>query len=108
MCRPRERISDRAHRSEREISDGHMGGFSAEGSRGLAFIQRMCRPYRLTRESLVVLAQVFSAISGVPFRRDFTRRRTLVIKWFDDHIERLEPLGALIALDAVDMRPRDG
>jgi hypothetical protein len=66
----------------------------------LEFLKRICHSNNLTRESLYVLAQVFSTISRVPFHRDFTRRRTLVIKWFNDHIDQLEPLGPLITLEA--------
>jgi hypothetical protein len=102
----RQRISDRGHRREREISDEHLGEFSPEGSRGLDFIQRLCNSRSLTRESLVVLAQVFSAISCIPFHRDFTRRRSLVIKWFDDHIDRLEPLGPLFTLESESLHAR--
>jgi hypothetical protein len=107
MSRPRERISDRGHKPEKEISEEHLGDFIPEGSLGLKFIQRMCPSYSLTRESLVVLAQVFAVISGIPFHRDYTRRRTLVIKWFDDNIERLEPLGSLFTLEAESLHSRD-
>jgi hypothetical protein len=107
MRRPRSRISDRGHKPEGQISDEHLGKFTPDGSRGLEFVQRMCRSYSLTRESLIVLAQVFSAISCIPFHRDFTRRRILVIKWFDDHIEDLEPLGVLFTLEAEPLHPGD-
>jgi hypothetical protein len=109
MTRPRQRISDRGHKAEKEISDEHLGDFDPEGSLGLQFIRRMCPSHSLTRESLVVLAQVFAVISGIPFHRDFTRRRTLVIKWFDDNLDQLEPLGALITLEAEALhRDNDG
>jgi hypothetical protein len=106
MQRNRERISDRGHKPEKEISEEHLGKFNPEGSRGLALIQRMCHSYSLTRESLVVLAQVFSAISGIAFHRDYTRRRTLVIKWFDDNFDRLQSLGSLFTLEAEPLHSR--
>jgi hypothetical protein len=92
----RGQISDRAHHPERVVSEQHLGHFKPEGSRGHEFIQRVCRYENVTRESLVALAQVFSAASGIPFPRDFTRRRALVIKWFTDHVDALEPYRAAI------------
>jgi hypothetical protein len=96
------------HKREREISDQHLGEFKPEGSLGLKFIQELCPTYSLTRESLVVLARLFSAMSSVPFPRDFTRRRGLIIKWFTDHIVELEPLGTLITLEADFLQTRPG
>jgi hypothetical protein len=104
--RPRERISDRGHKKESEISAEHLGAFRVEGSDGMRFIQGICNSHSLTRESLVVLAQVFSAISRVPFHRDFTRRRSLVVKWFHDHVEQLKPFGSLVTLEAEDLLPK--
>jgi hypothetical protein len=86
--------------SEGKISELHLGRFTAEGSAGLRFLETLCPGHDLTRESLVLFARVCSAISGIQFPRDFTRRRDLVIKWFNDHLDRLEPLGCLITLEA--------
>jgi hypothetical protein len=96
----RPRISDRGHLSEAKISELHLGRFAAEGSAGLHFLETLCPGHDLTCESLVALARVCSVISGVQFPRDFTRRRDLVIKWFDDHLDRLEPLGCIMILEA--------
>jgi hypothetical protein len=49
---------------------------------------------------------VFSAITGIPFHRDFTRRRSLVIKWFNDHLARLEPSRPLFTLETETLQPR--
>jgi hypothetical protein len=102
----RTRISDRANKPEREISDQHLGKFKPEGSRGLAFIRKLCCSEGLTREALLALAHVFSNISGVPFRRDYGRRRVLIIKWFDDNIVTLEPLATVIKPTVEDL-PRN-
>jgi hypothetical protein len=78
-----------------------MDSFKAAGSDGLRFIESLCPGHNLTRESLIVLAKAFSWISGVHFPRDYTRRRDLVIKWFDNHVDALEPLGRLFHLEAI-------
>jgi hypothetical protein len=94
------RPTSRRHHSEAEVSAIHMNNFKAEGSRGLMFIKLLCPGHNLTRESLIVLAKTFASISGVRFPRDYARRRDLVIKWFDDNFETLEPLGKLFHLEA--------
>jgi hypothetical protein len=96
MGRVRRPISDRANKAESEVSNDHVGDFVAEGSRGMKFLDKLCPGQILTREALVALAKVFAAIAQVPFYRDFTRRRVLVIKWFDDNIDKLEPVGAIL------------
>jgi hypothetical protein len=93
------RISDRRNQGESEISNHHLGDFSAAGSRGQQFVSALCQNRNVTRDSLVSLAHVFSCISGVRFPRDFARRRVLVIKWFNDHIDQLEAIGPVISLD---------
>jgi hypothetical protein len=86
-------ISDRRNKSEREISDGHAGDFAAGGSQAEAFLDRVIgdSAVSLTRRSLVHLGTIFSALSGIRFYRDFTRRRVLVFRWFEDHLAELEP-----------------
>jgi hypothetical protein len=95
------RISDRRNLGESEISDHHLAGFSAAGSRGERFVAAMCQNHPVTRDSLVSLAHVFASISGVRFPRDFSRRRVLVIKWFDDHIDELQSIAKVISLEIV-------
>jgi hypothetical protein len=95
------RISDRRNQGESEISDQHVGNFAAAGSRGQRFVQALCQNRNVTRDSLIALAQIFSCISGVRFPRDFARRRVLVIKWFNDHIDQLEVIGNVIDMDII-------
>jgi hypothetical protein len=97
------RVCDRVHKHEKEISDMHLGAFKAEGSQGDQFVQGMTGGVSLTRESLVSLAQVFSSLSGISFPRDFTRRRALVVKWFDDHVAVLEPLTKVVTLGVIQL-----
>jgi hypothetical protein len=103
----RERISDRAHKSEAEIAQVHLSAFRSEGSAGLVFLQELCPAHSLTRESLIVVAKLFSIISGIHFPRDYTRRRDLIFKWFTDHIAELEAIGRLFTLEAENIQIRD-
>jgi hypothetical protein len=94
--------------TEGEISKLHLGLFTAEGSPGLMFVESLSPGHNLTRESLIIVAGICSAVSGVRFPRDFTRRRDLIIKWFNDHLEKLEPIGHLLQLDAELIKGKDG
>jgi hypothetical protein len=96
--RAKHRVSDRAHRPEKEISDTHQDGFQAQGSRGDEFIRTLVPSGNLTCQALATLAKIFSAISGIPFHRDFTRRRALVVKWFNDNLDTLEPIQSIVTL----------
>lgn len=109
MCEGRrgERISDRLHMTEREISKLHLGPFTAEGSPGLTFLESLSPGHSLTQESLIIIARICSIISGVRLPRDFTRRRDLVIKWFNDHLEMIQPVGRLLKLEVELIPPRD-
>jgi hypothetical protein len=92
----------RRERKESEITRDHLGSFVAEGSRAWNFISGFTHGRPMIRESLIHLANVFSAISGVSFGRDFRRRVDLIYKWFDDHIEEFEPFRCIIEVDVVE------
>lgn len=95
-------VPGRSSMKEHEICETRMGKFVAKGSEGELFVQAMLPPnsnVKLTRESLIVIARILSVITGIRFMRDYTRRRSLVIKWFDDNIEALRPFQYVIHLD---------
>jgi hypothetical protein len=92
----------RRQRKESKIARDHLGSFVAEGSRAWGFIGGLTDGRSMTRDSLIHLASVFYVISGVPFKRDFRRKVDLVYKWFDDHLEELEPFGCIIEIDIVE------
>jgi hypothetical protein len=96
---PYQRISDRAHQRERDIANEHQGQFDPSESRGLKFVQKLCNRTNVSLDALIQLSHVLSEVSGIRFVRDFTRRRALVIKWFDDHLEELEPLQTVITIE---------
>lgn len=105
MQRCRLAVLDRPNKRERDISDQHMGEFRPEGSRGLAFLNERYQGSSLTRKSLIHLAMMFSVIGNLQFPRDFKRRRNLIVKWFDDNIDILEPLGTIISTEVEALQP---
>jgi hypothetical protein len=78
----------------------------------MQFIEEMVPTGNITVHSLVFLAKVFGSIAGITFHRDFTRRRALIIKWFDDHIEELLPIREIVtvcteSLRDIDVKPEE-
>ena len=76
--------------SESKRADAMLGNFDAKKSRGYQFILGiLSEPISLS--SLISLATIISFLSGIPFSRDYTRRKDLVIKWFDDNYDDIFP-----------------
>jgi hypothetical protein len=91
-CRQRVvRLRGRSQLSEKEIADRHLGDFKAEESRGLALLNRIYPKTAMTRHSMSALAVILSNVFDIPLERDSSRRKDLLIKWFDDHYDKLEP-----------------
>jgi hypothetical protein len=91
------RLSRSLHK-EKEVADALIGAFDSSESRGLHLIRRLSIGKELSKEQMIGLAHVFSVLAKIDFPRDFTRRRDLVVKWFDDHFEALEPLATVVHL----------
>jgi hypothetical protein len=84
--------------TERAIAEMRLGEFSAQGSRGLQLLQQMFPRSDMTRRSMYSLATILGALANVPLERDFSRRKELIIKWFDDNYDALEPFLRFIEL----------
>ena len=92
-------IPNRATMKEREIADLRLGTFVAEGSRGMELLQRIYPSGELTRRSLYSFASLIAALSGIKLGRDYTRRKELLIKWFDENYYALEPYSKFFVLE---------
>jgi hypothetical protein len=90
-------VPNRSKMSEREIADLRQGDFCAQESRALTLL-RQKYPIDLSRRSLYSLATVMSTLANVRLERDFARRKELLIKWFDDNYEAIEPFFQFIEL----------
>jgi hypothetical protein len=93
-------VPNRALMRERDIADFRLGGFHAEGSRAARRLRAMFPQGELTRRSLYSFASLVGALGGVTLPRDFTRRKELLVKWFDDNFDALEPYLGFFRLDA--------
>jgi hypothetical protein len=85
--------------TERDIADATLGNFHAENSRAAQRLGRMYPHGDLTRRSLYSFASLLGALAGVKLPRDFTRRKDLLLKWFDDNFDALEPYLRFFDLD---------
>jgi hypothetical protein len=95
-------VPNRALLREREIAVFRLGNFHADTSRAAQRLRQLYPYGELTRRSLYSLASLIGPLAGVQLPRDFTRRKDLLIKWFDDNFDdlrsyfdffTLEPLG---------------
>jgi hypothetical protein len=77
--------------SERAIADLRLGTFSSQGSRGLEMLHRMFPSGEMTRRAMYSFASILGALANVRLERDFSRRKDLLVKWFDDNYDVLEP-----------------
>ena len=76
--------------SESKRADAMLGNFNAKKSRGYQLILTiLSEPISLA--SLISLATLLSFLIEIPFSRDYTRRKDLVIKWFDDNYDYIFP-----------------
>jgi hypothetical protein len=93
---------------ERRASDILQGEFNPKNSRVLAVLEKLTPDASLDRLSLVALTKVIGAVIGVKMPRNFTRRRSLILKWLDMHLILWEPLAHTIVLEISQklMRPR--
>lgn len=96
-------LGPRSSTSERVRTHILLGDFVAEGSKGLAFLQKIY-PYPLSRSVLISLATIFSGLIDVPFDRDIKRKKELIIKWFDENLVACSQWETHVRLDFTEYR----
>lgn len=65
-----------------------LGDFDPYNSRGWDLIKYMTH-HQVSRHALISLATILSGLIGIPFERDYSRRKDLVIKWFDTNYDEI-------------------
>jgi hypothetical protein len=95
-----------SHRkNEAEVSQTLLGDFRPEKSEAVTILESVIPDGSLTRDSLIALAQLVSAASKAEFPRNSKRRRSLIIKWFDDHLFELRILAPLLQISLAPKTP---
>jgi hypothetical protein len=85
--------------TERDIADLRLGDFQANESRAAQKLGILYPHGELTRRSLYSFASLVATLAGVKLPRDYTRRKDLLLKWFDDNFETVEPYLRFFDLD---------
>jgi hypothetical protein len=85
--------------TEHDTAEFLLGDFQASTSRTVEQLREIYPHGTWTRDSLSSFATVIGTIAGVRVGRNFTRRKDLLIKWFEDHYDVLEPYFRYISFD---------
>ena len=83
----------RRHATEKAVAQSLLGDFEVKNSRGLSIIESLMGENTfesMSRNSLLSLTTVLSKLTQIPFPRNFSRRKALIVKWFDDNADELE------------------
>jgi hypothetical protein len=76
-----------------------LGDFHWENSRTAQCLRELFPFGRLTRRPLYSFATLPGALADITLNRDFTRRRELLMKWFDHNFDALEPYLGFLEFD---------
>lgn len=80
--------------SEKTVAETLTGDFTIENSRSISIIEEMFNEKyeKICRHNLVKLAKEISKKINVTFQRNYGRRKILVIKYFDENLEKIIPI----------------
>ncbi|KAK8837603.1 hypothetical protein M9Y10_036134 [Tritrichomonas musculus] len=90
---------------EKIISRNMLQDFQIEGSRGKEVIEQMLQQKveKASRVGLIQLGNIISGLIDVKISRNHKRKKDLIIKWFDENADLIEPLVPKIKVDFVDL-----
>ena len=86
--------------SEKEKTKKLLDGFNPKGSRGEILVHKLLPVERASQNLLISVAQIISSLIGKKLKRDYKRKKTLLIKWFDDNYDIINTLIAQNGLKA--------
>jgi hypothetical protein len=84
--------------NERDLANRNQGDFRPEGSRAMALMLEKYPVGMLTRNLVLSFCDVLSGVSGIRLPRDLKRRRALLLKWLEDHYDKLKAIADLMEL----------
>ena len=79
------RVKDRRNCTEHDIIQLHLGEFDPEDSPGLQLALEFLGDCPCASQSLSIVAHLLGEIIQKPVPRDYTRKKALLIKWFDEN-----------------------
>lgn len=83
------RCLSRSKTTEKERAKILLGDFVVKGSKGLQFIENFFDSELkvISLHSMQSFAKIFSELIKKQLPRDIQRKKSLLVKWFDDHYE---------------------
>jgi hypothetical protein len=109
--RPKAKAPTPQQKYEKEWLQQEMKGFEPEKSEAWKFLAGRYGE-KISKDELLSLGQVAAMELGITLVRDYKRRKSTMIKWFQDNLTRLRPFleKSLEVIDASDPRfqMRDG
>lgn len=81
------RVKDRRNCTERDITQLHLGEFEPEESPGLQLAMEFLDGCPCASQSLSIIAHLLGEMIQNPVPRDYTRKKALLIKWFDENCD---------------------
>lgn len=95
----------RKNNSEKVVAHNLLNGFKAEGSRGEILIEKLMQTQikKTSRVGLIQLGSILGDLIGKKFPRNFKRQRDLVVKWFEDNEELIDPFIQYLTVEFVDV-----
>lgn len=91
----------RKFNTEKALAKKLLEDFNAKGSRGEALIEQILHRdiKTISRNGLIGLGTIISGYTGINFPRNNTRKRDLIIKWFDDNELIIRPIAHNITVE---------
>ena len=90
----------RTRDGEKPVADDLLGDFIAEGSKGDKLLNDFFGK-KVTVNRAVSLAFVLSKLTGLPFPRNYTRRKDLTILWFNNNYDKIIPFLPYVKFDEI-------
>lgn len=84
--------------SEKKRVEILLGDFDASKSRGLELIKYITQN-NVSRFAMISVATLASILIKVPLKRDYQRKKELIIMWFDENYEKLEKIKDKFCID---------
>lgn len=87
----------KASETEKDKVKRLLGDFDAENSRGMQFIKQFHK--EPTRQFLLSLSEILTKLTGIELKRDYKRKKELIIMWYDENIEVFKRYSDKIEVD---------
>lgn len=80
--------------SEKAIAQNLLNGFISKGSRGEKLIEEIigCPLNKITLTGLIRVSNIISSLIDVKINRNYTRKKALIVKWFQDNEHLITPI----------------